>query len=230
MPASRAIRAAVPNAPVMSAISPAVSAWGSTAPGWNAIGLGPTGTQPPSCGAIGLLPSHVGVVLGLRPGELDAGHRAAAADDCSEPRQQRLMLRLPQAEAVGRDAADCGDVRPFGEHDAGAAHRTRAEMLHVPVITQAIDRGILAHRRHHDAVARGDGTETDRLEQKRCCHAGHGPCGCVAAQYRNDRVLCQSTSGAMPFSASSRRALSVLSSTRPMPRMTCGALVNWMSL
>src|SRR5271166_1321258 len=44
------------------------------------------------------------------------------------------------------------------------------------------------------------------------------------------RRRCQAGSGAIPLSASSRCAFSVLSSARPMPRSTCGALVNWMSL
>src|SRR5437899_3339579 len=35
-------------------------------------------------------------------------------------------------------------------------------------------------------------------------------------------------SGAIPFSASSFFALSFLSRLSPMPRSTCGALVNWM--
>src|SRR5579863_128517 len=37
-----------------------------------------------------------------------------------------------------------------------------------------------------------------------------------------------SHSGAMPFSASSFRALAFLSSVRPMPRSPFGALVNWL--
>ena len=216
----------------MSAISPAVSACGIDRARMERDRAG-ADRHPAAVvrrDRLAAFPCARGARLASGVRELDAGHRTAAADDRREPRQQRLMLRVPQAEAVRRDAADRRDVRRFGEHDAGAAHRPRAEMLHVPVVAEPVDGGILAHRRHHDAVARGDGTEADRLEQKRRCHAGHGPCGCVARSIAANRARCQSASGAMPFWANSRRALSVLSSSRPMPRMTCGALVNWMSL
>ena len=54
------------------------------------------------------------------------------------------MFRDPPAQLdVGRLHAD----------DAVAAHRPRREMREVPVIGQAICRGVLAHWRHHDAVA-----------------------------------------------------------------------------
>ena len=79
-------------------------------------------------------PRRAGLAPGMR--DLDAWHRAAARDDRGEARQQRLVLRVPQAETVMRDAADRGDMGCLGEHDAGAAHRPRAQMLHVPVITQ----------------------------------------------------------------------------------------------
>src|SRR5580704_10424100 len=46
------------------------------------------------------------------------------------------------------------------------------------------------------------------------------------AQLHRTRLAVHS--GIMPFSASSFFALAFLSSLRPMPRMTLGALVNWM--
>src|ERR1700730_17082700 len=42
------------------------------------------------------------------------------------------------------------------------------------------------------------------------------------------RPLIPPYSGAIPFSASSFLALAFLSRSSPMPRNTCGALVNWM--
>jgi hypothetical protein len=66
-----------------------------------------------------------------------------------------------------RDAADRRDMGCLGEYDAGAAHRPRAQMLHVPIIAQSVLGAVLAHRRPHDAVARGDRAEGDRLKQQR---------------------------------------------------------------
>jgi hypothetical protein len=65
------------------------------------------------------------------------------------------------------DAADRGDMGCLGEHDAGAAHRPRAQMLHVPIVAQPVLGAVLAHRRHRDAVARSDRAEGDRLKQQR---------------------------------------------------------------
>ncbi len=58
-------------------------------------------------------------------------------------------------------------MRCLGEHDAGAAHGTRTQMLEVPVVTEPVLGAVLAHRRDDDAVARGDRAEGDRLEQQR---------------------------------------------------------------
>ena len=95
------------------------------------------------------------------------GTDAALRDDRRQPGQQRLMLRRVEAQAMRRDAADGGDMRRLGEHDAGAAGRAGAEVLDMPVVPQAVVGAVLAHRRDDDAVAGGDRAEADRLEQQR---------------------------------------------------------------
>src|SRR5262249_55735652 len=112
--------------------------------------------------------------------DLDAGHCATPLDDPRQPRHQRLLLRVPQAEAMRSDATDGGHMRRFGEDDAGAPHGTRAEMLDMPIIAEPVDGAVLAHRRHNDAVARGDRSESYRLKQKRRGHRRCDPWGWVA--------------------------------------------------
>ena len=66
-PASRAIRAEAANCAAMSPISPVDSGCGSVAPATKGMALGATVCHPPSCGAIGLPPSHGRWLDALRP-------------------------------------------------------------------------------------------------------------------------------------------------------------------
>jgi hypothetical protein len=70
---------------------------------------------------------------------------------------------------------------------AGAAHRARAEVDQVVVARHAIDRRILRHRRHHDAVLQHDMPRTrkgvsmgGRLRAGAGCQSGSRRCACCA--------------------------------------------------
>ena len=138
--------------------------------------------------------AHRRLASGMR--ELNAWHRATAFDDRHHAPQQRLVRFVPQPQAVVRDAADRRDMRRLGEHDAGAAHGARAEVLQVPVVAEPVGGAVLAHRRDHDAVAGGDRTESDRLKQQgRVGHSRWIPC--ERSSVHPSRVpYCDARSGA----------------------------------
>lgn len=67
--------------------------------------------------------------------------------------------------AVGwRNAAFGSDRRGLDHDQASAADRTGAEMDEVPIVREAVVRGILAHRRHGDAVAQNHILQSEFLE------------------------------------------------------------------
>ena len=99
--------------------------------------------------------------------ELHAGDRALRFEKTHDAREFVALRIVPQAEAIWRDASARLGVHDFGENDAGAAHRARSQVLQMPVVGDAVGRRVLAHRRHHDAIARRDRTQRHRLEQMR---------------------------------------------------------------
>ena len=91
----------------------------------------------------------------------------------------------------------CGEIRPsgvdrrrFGEHQRRAADRARREMGEMPVVGEAVDAGILAHRRNADAIGERDVAQAKRVEQVR--HGGaisvwRGDVGCIVGVARAGR-------------------------------------------
>jgi hypothetical protein len=78
-------------------------------------------------------------------------------------RRQRIGMRVgPQAQVIWRDAAFRHDGRGFKGDQRGAGQRQAAKMDHVPVGGQAIDSGILAHRRDGNTVGQLEGAERVR--------------------------------------------------------------------
>jgi hypothetical protein len=99
--------------------------------------------------------------------ELDRRHRAHLLDEVGDAAIRARLVIVPDAGAMIGLAPTRLDRGLLAEHDAGAAHRVAAEMHELPVGRAAIDRNVLTHRRHHDAIARGDATQRDRREQER---------------------------------------------------------------
>ena len=81
------------------------------------------------------------------------------------------MIRIIQAEAARRDAADVRNVRRLGHHDPSTSGGAGAQVLDVPIAAQTIGGAVLAHRCDDDAVAGGDRAEADRLEKQGRRHA-----------------------------------------------------------
>src|SRR5213078_2902756 len=83
--------------------------------------------------------------------------------------QTRNLGIVPNPRITVRDAAAALDGGRFDEHRAGAALRELAEVDEMPVAHQAVRRGVLAHRRHHEPVPQGDAPELERIEQHQLC-------------------------------------------------------------
>ncbi|MNJ62791.1 hypothetical protein D3C77_586460 [compost metagenome] len=98
--------------------------------------------------------------------QLDAGHAPLGGDETGDALQRGDLSVVPQAEVFGGDAAIGGHRHGFSDHQARATHGAAAQMDKVPVVGQAIDGGILAHRRNGDAVGQGQLTQGVRLEQQ----------------------------------------------------------------
>jgi hypothetical protein len=97
-------------------------------------------------------------------GPIDAGNSALAVDELSDARQRLDLLVFPESKAARGDApvrGYCGrlDHHQSGPADGGAA----AQMDQMPVMGKAILGGIVAHRRHGDAVAERECFSTVRL-------------------------------------------------------------------
>src|SRR5579875_1399308 len=109
----------------------------------------------------------------LPPGmrQLNTRHRAEARDKLGKPAQKCRMGFIPKPQALGRNATDGRDMGRLGEDDPRAAGRMRAQMLHMPIIAQAVASAVLAHGRNHDAVAGCYRTEAKGLKEERGC--GH---------------------------------------------------------
>jgi len=76
---------------------------------------------------------------------------------------QRCLGRVViEAEIARRDAPFGLDRGRLGEQQAGARKGEMPEMDHVPVIRLPALRGVLAHRRDHDAIPQGQATQRDR--------------------------------------------------------------------
>ena len=105
----------------------------------------------------------------LAPGVADlyAGHGALRLQKPGDPGEGIALGVVPDPEAPGRDAAARLRVRHLGEHETCPSDRARGEMLEVPVVGDAVRRGVLAHRRHHDAVAGSHRPERYRTEEVR---------------------------------------------------------------
>ena len=97
--------------------------------------------------------------------ELDRRHRAVLLQEAGDAFQRRGLAVVPQPDVAMGDAALRRHRRGLDHDDAGAALREFAEMHEVPVIGDAIDRRILAHRRKQDAIFGCYATKRDRLEQ-----------------------------------------------------------------
>src|SRR5437868_12437111 len=87
--------------------------------------------------------------------ELDRWHAAELLHELCDPRKfGNLVVAVKTGALVGLAAAVL-DRCLLVENDPGATDRVAAHMHDVPVSRRTMQRLVLAHRRNHDAVARG---------------------------------------------------------------------------
>ena len=99
-------------------------------------------------------PWRLGRDLAAGMAELDGAERALVAQKVGDPAPRpRLRVGVDTGTAIGL-AGTLVHRGLLDEDDAGAAHRELAEMNEVPIAGLAVDRQVLRHRRHDDAVAR----------------------------------------------------------------------------
>jgi hypothetical protein len=99
--------------------------------------------------------------------------------------QGRFVGVAVETKAARRDAADGLDRGRLDAEHRSPRQRQRVDMGKMPVGGRAIDRGILAHRRHHDAVGQLQVAQLDRGKQG--THAG------IPASEEDGRLLCSET-------------------------------------
>ena len=101
--------------------------------------------------------------------QLDSGARALRMDEAGDPLKFGDVVIFPDAEIGGGDAAFRKN-RGCLDHDQSCATLgAAAEMNEVPVVGEAVVRGVLAHGRDADAVGEGDGAKLQR-RKKRMTH------------------------------------------------------------
>jgi hypothetical protein len=110
---------------------------------------------------------HGGFAAGVS--ELNSGANALRVDKLGDAGEGGNVVVGIDAE-VGRRDASFGEDRGCLEHnEGGSALGTRAEMNEVPVVGEAVLRGVLAHGRDADAIGESDGAKL-KGRKKRMAH------------------------------------------------------------
>jgi len=99
-------------------------------------------------------------------GDLDARYGTMALDDIDQRFQRRAMFVIPDAQTAMADAPARLHPRGLDKNGPYTAAGIAAVMHQMPIVGDAVDGGILTQRRHHDAVARGNGFNGDGLKQQ----------------------------------------------------------------
>ena len=99
-------------------------------------------------------PGNVRTGLAAGVGELDTRDGALGLDIGRDAGPRGDVIVLPDAGAAGSDAAVWMDGGGFGDDRAGA-DGSGAQVDQVPVGGEAVDGGVLAHRRDEDAIVKG---------------------------------------------------------------------------
>src|SRR5688572_29526797 len=97
--------------------------------------------------------------------KLNACDCALAVEEVRDPRERLNVLVSPDAQIAWRDSAFRGDRGRLDKDEGCAADGATAEMDEVPVVRKSVTSGILAHGRHHDAIAESDTADRQRAEE-----------------------------------------------------------------
>jgi hypothetical protein len=84
--------------------------------------------------------------------DLHAGHRAMGFQKSGDGFERVGVLGRPDAEIAVGDAAAFFHRGGLAEDQPGTAQRELAEMHLVPLVSQTLAGGVLAHRRYDDAI------------------------------------------------------------------------------
>src|SRR5262245_55556575 len=139
-------------------------------------------------------------------GQLDAGKCAIGVMEVGDALQPGNMGVVIDAGAAMGDAAAPRHAGGLDENRCRAAEHQPSMMDEVPVLHMAVDRLVLAHRRHDDAVSELAAAKPQWREQKRSRHRGRG--------------------GACRHSAAAARGLSMASTTLSSSRTTSMTLAT----
>ncbi len=107
-------------------------------------------------------PRTGGARLAAGVAELDAGDRVLLLDEFDEAPERLDEFVVPDAEIADRAAAAPLHFCRLDDNETGAAGSEFAGIHQMPVGRKALDRGILVHRRHHDAVLQFDAADGQR--------------------------------------------------------------------
>ncbi len=112
---------------------------------------------------------HACLAPGVR--ELDRRDGALCTDEGRDARQAGNLRVRPEPDVAVGDAAARLDGGRLDKDDARAALCELAQVHEMPVVHQALQCAVLAHRGDHDAIARANAAQLDRFEQQ---GGGHG--------------------------------------------------------
>ena len=98
-------------------------------------------------------------------GQLNAGDRPLGVDESGDPRQRFDVLLAPDAHVPGGNPSLGGDGGRLDHDKSDPARGSAAEVDQVPVVGQPVVGAVLAHRRHHDPIAKRDAPDRQRAEQ-----------------------------------------------------------------
>ena len=102
-------------------------------------------------------------------GQLNAGARTLRVDELGYALERGNVVVLPDAVIGGGDTALRRDGGSLKGDQACATLSTCAEMDEMPIVGEAVLRGVLAHGRDSDAIGEGDGAKLKGRE-KRMAH------------------------------------------------------------
>jgi hypothetical protein len=145
------------------------------------------------------LPGFVCAGFASGVGDLDSGDGSVGFEEAADFREGFHVCVVVDS-AVGRaDASFGGDGGGFDHHESRSADGPRSEVDEMPVVGEAVLRGVLAHRRDADAVFDDDVLDLKFFEQ--LCHSALLLSLLAQREDRDFRSYIESDSPQMPQAA-----------------------------
>src|SRR5439155_24558739 len=109
--------------------------------------------------------SWAALAAGVR--ELHAGAGALGMNEPDDPFDRLGVSIAPDPEIVGTDPSLGRHRGGFSEDERGAADGAAPEVDEMPVVREAVDARVLAHRRDDDPIRKRESPERESIEQVR---------------------------------------------------------------